>query len=104
MSAMPSENASRTHTDLIESSSPAIRRKIDRANQGRNVRAFPLVNACPELPPALADKLLDFYAFIFCQGGFRRLGITFEQFLLCVATVRPGRLRPSYEYEGDRFP
>ncbi len=41
----------------------------------------------------MPDELVDFYAFIFYQGGFRHLGMTFEQFLLVVATVNPRRLR-----------
>jgi hypothetical protein len=52
----------------------------------------------------MPDELVDFYAFIFCQGGFRHLGMTFEQFLLVLATVNPGRLRPTYDYSGDHFP
>ncbi len=39
--------------------------------------------------------MLDLYAFLFCQGGFRHLGMTFEQFLLVVAFVAPGELSAS---------
>jgi hypothetical protein len=102
---MPLVNvASLTSVDSNELSSPAIRQKSHLANQGRNVPAFPLATARPELPPAMRDELVDFYAFIFCQGGFRHLGMTFEQFLLVVATVNPGRLRPTYDHSGDHFP
>lgn len=105
MSAMPSAKIPRrVSADSTESSSPAVRRKFYCAGHGRQVRAFPLAPVRPELPLALADELLDFYAFIFCQGGFRVLGMTFEQFLLVVATVVPGRLRPTYDHMGDRFP
>jgi hypothetical protein len=38
------------------------------------------------------DEVLDLYAFLFCQGGFRQLGMTFEQFLLVIATFKPGDL------------
>jgi hypothetical protein len=101
---MPSVNVSpRAAVDSSESSPPVTRRKFYCAGHRQGVRAFPLAPARPELPPALPDELLDFYAFIFCQGGFRHLGMTFEQFLLVVATVIPGRLRPTFEFAGDRF-
>jgi len=32
--------------------------------------------------------MLELYAFIFCQGGFRQLELTFEQFLLVAAAVK----------------
>jgi hypothetical protein len=38
------------------------------------------------------DEVLDLYAFLFCQGGFRQIGMTFEQFLLVIATFKPGDL------------
>jgi hypothetical protein len=38
------------------------------------------------------DDVLDLYAYLFCQGGFRQLGMTFEQFLLVIATFKPGDL------------
>jgi hypothetical protein len=44
------------------------------------------------LPVAIRDEVLDLYAFLFCQGGFRHLGMTFEQFLLVIATFKPGDL------------
>ncbi|MFZ0678507.1 hypothetical protein [Candidatus Binatus sp.] len=44
------------------------------------------------MPVAIADEVLDLYAFLFCQGGFRNLGMTFEQFLLVIATFKPGDL------------
>ena len=45
----------------------------------------------------MSDEILDYYAFLFCQRGFRNLGLTFEQFLEVVDAVRPGGLRPCYE-------
>jgi hypothetical protein len=35
------------------------------------------------------DEVLELYAFLFCQGGFRQLGMTFEQFLLVIAAFKP---------------
>jgi len=56
-----------------------------------------MAEGLPQLPPALADETVDFYAFIFRHAGFLELGITFEQFLLVIATVAPGKLCPSFE-------
>jgi hypothetical protein len=36
--------------------------------------------------------MLEFYAFVFCQGGFRQAGMTFEQFLLVAAAIKPSDL------------
>jgi hypothetical protein len=44
------------------------------------------------MPLAIRDEVLDLYAFLFCQGGFRTLGMTFEQFLLVLATFKPADL------------
>jgi hypothetical protein len=33
--------------------------------------------------------MLEVYAFTFCQGGFRQLEMTFEQFLLVAAAIKP---------------
>ena len=43
----------------------------------------------------VSDEILDYYAFLFCQRGFRSLGMTFEQFLEVVDAIRPGGLRAS---------
>jgi hypothetical protein len=41
------------------------------------------------MPPLIIrDEMLEVYAFVFCQGGFRQLGMTFEQFLLVAAAIK----------------
>lgn len=77
--------------------SPQTRRRSFSAIHGSGLRRFPTVEEYPQLPSALPDETLDFYAFIFCHGRFLELGMTFEQFLLVIATVAPGRLCPSCE-------
>lgn len=52
-------------------------------------RAFPEASASRVLPTTIRDETLEFYAFVFCQGGFRQLGMTFEQFLLVAAAIKP---------------
>ena len=37
-------------------------------------RAFPEASAPPVLPGRSADEMVEFYALIFCQGGFRQRG------------------------------
>ncbi len=59
-------------------------------------RAFPAGSTRPTLPSAIRDEMLELYAFIFCQGGFHQLDITFEQFLLVAAALnRPICRRPA---------
>ena len=55
----------------------------------REPRAFPEAEHCRELPLMIRDEMLELYAFIFCQEGFRQLGMTFEQFLLVAAVIAP---------------
>ena len=55
-------------------------------------RAFPEASTPPALPTTIRDEMLELYAFIFCQGGFRQLGMTFEQFLLVAAAIKPADL------------
>ncbi|MBV8139330.1 MAG: hypothetical protein JO121_27430 [Deltaproteobacteria bacterium] len=45
----------------------------------------------------IRDEMLELYAFIFHQGGFHQLGMTFEQFLLVAAAIKPGDLVDAYK-------
>jgi hypothetical protein len=58
----------------------------------REPRAFPEAPTQPALPASIRDEMLELYAFIFCQGGFRQAGMTFEQFLLVAAAIKPADL------------
>ena len=58
-------------------------------------RAFPLSSNVPELPSRIPDQIIDFYAFVFCQSGFRNLGMTFEQFLAVISVIKFPELRPT---------
>jgi hypothetical protein len=59
--------------------------------------AFPHASTSPALPMTIRDEMLEFYALVFCQGGFRQLGITFEQFLLVAAAIKPADLPATRE-------
>jgi hypothetical protein len=63
----------------------------------REPRAFPEASTSPALPTTIRDEMLEFYAFVFCQGSFRQVGMTFEQFLLVAAAVKPADLPASRE-------
>lgn len=74
---------------------PLRRVSVDVASV-REPRAFPEAEIGRELPLMIRDEMLELYAFIFCQGGFRQLGMTFEQFLLVAAAIKPHDLIDSF--------
>jgi hypothetical protein len=61
------------------------------------VASFPTVSTLPRLPAMIPDEILDYYGWVFCQGGFANLQMTFEQFLAVVAAVSPSGLCPDYD-------
>ncbi len=63
-------------------------------------RRFPMVSTLPRLPLMIPDEILDYYGWVFCQGGFLNLQMTFEQFLAVVAAVSPSGLCPEYDDSG----
>ena len=63
-------------------------------------RRFPTVSSLPRLPLMIPDEILDYYGWVFCQGGFVNLQMTFEQFLSVVAAVSPTGLCPEYDESG----
>jgi len=60
-------------------------------------RPFPSVSTTPRLPAMIPDEILDYFGWVFCQGGFLNLHMTFEQFLSVVAAVSPAALCPEYD-------
>ena len=64
---------------------------------GDGPRPFPTVSTLPRLPVMIPDEILDYYGWLFCQGGFHNLQMTFEQFLTVVATIKPTGLCPEYD-------
>ena len=60
-------------------------------------RRFPIVSTLPRLPLMIPDEILDYYGWVFCQGGFLNLQMTFEQFLAVVAALSPEGLSPEYD-------
>ena len=68
----------------------------------REPRSFLGAPTRPTLPPAIRKEMLELYAFIFCQGGFRQLEMTFEQFLLVAAAIKSADL-PATRAEAATF-
>jgi hypothetical protein len=60
-------------------------------------RAFPEAETLPTLPITIRDEMIELYAFTFCQGGFRQAGMTFEQFLMVAAAIKPADLPATRE-------
>jgi hypothetical protein len=82
-----------TNVDRVDelASANGAARQIDEP------RRFPLVTTLPRLPVMIPDEILDYYGWVFCQGGFLNLQMTFEQFLAVVAAVSPSGLCPEYD-------
>jgi hypothetical protein len=74
------------------------------AVQTSDPRPFPVVTTLPRLPVMIPDEILDYYGWVFCQGGFLNLQMTFEQFLAVVAAVSPAGLSPEYDPSGASYP
>ena len=58
---------------------------------------FPTSTAIPKLPISIPEEILDYYAFVFCQFGFGKMNMTFEQFLLVATAVSSAGLHAEYE-------
>ena len=102
MGALIQTKASRFASFKAIVSPPRPRLVPARAVSAREPRAFPEASTPPTLPPTIRDEMLELYAFTFCQGGFRQLDMTFEQFLLVAAAIKPADL-PATREEARTF-
>jgi len=84
---------------VIDEEDPSNVRLFDSV-QPDEPRRFPTVNTLPRVPLSIPDEILDYYGWVFCQGGFLNLQMTFEQFLAVVAAVSPSGLCPEYDPSG----
>ena len=84
---------------VIDEEDPSKVRLFDSV-QPDEPRPFPTVNTLPKVPLSIPDEILDYYGWVFCQGGFLNLQMTFEQFLAVVAAVSPSGLCPEYDPSG----
>ena len=97
MGALANTKASRLASFKAIVLPPRTRIIQSRTVCAREPRAFPQASTRPTLPLTIRDEMLERYAFIFCQGGFRQLGMTFEQFLLVAAAIKPADLPATRE-------
>jgi|SRR5579863_8013520 hypothetical protein len=97
MGALVSTTAWRVASPKAISVQPRLRIAPARPVAVREPREFPEASTGPSLPVTISDELVEFYAFVFCQGGFRRLEMTFEQFLLVATVIKPLDPEPDLE-------
>ena len=45
----------------------------------------------------IPNEILDYYGWVFCQGGFLNLHMTFEQFLTVASVFKSSGISPEYE-------
>jgi|SRR5208282_2585819 len=82
---------------VVEDESERAAIRLFETVQPGEPRPFPTVSTLPKLPVSIPDEILDYYGWVFCQGGFLNLQMTFEQFLAVVAAVSPSGLCPEYD-------
>jgi hypothetical protein len=102
MGALVQTKASRSASFEVIVSSSGPRLIPVRSVSVREPRAFPEAETLPTLPTTIRDEMLELYAFTFCQGGFRQAGMTFEQFLMVAAAIKPADL-PATREEARTF-
>jgi hypothetical protein len=83
--------------NVLEGDADRISDALTELRRIEEPRRFPLVSTLPRLPLMIPDEILDYYGWVFCQGGFLNLQMTFEQFLAVVAAVSPSGLCPEYD-------
>ena len=83
--------------EVVEDGADRLASRLFESVQPGEPRLYPVVKTLPRLPAAIPDEILDYYGWVFCQGGFLNLQMTFEQFLAVVAAVSPSGLCPEYD-------
>jgi hypothetical protein len=86
--------------NVVEDGSDPLHPRLFETVQPGEPRPFPTVSTLPRLPVMIPDEILDYYGWVFCQGGFLNLQMTFEQFLAVVAAVSPAGLCPECDSDG----
>jgi len=97
MSAAAQNNILRLRQSENDAPEPrSIVKSAERKPDG-SPAAYPATSTRFNPSLMMRDEILDLYAFIFCQRGYRQLGLTFEQFLLVAAAFKPGDLHASWK-------
>jgi hypothetical protein len=101
MSAAAQNNLLRLRQSENDAPEPrSIVKSAERRPDG-NHAAYPATSTPFNPSLMMRDEILELYAFIFCQRGFRQLGVTFEQFLLVAAAFKPSDLHASWKLFGS---
>jgi len=74
----------------------SIAKSAERKPDG-NLAAYAATSTSFNQSLMMRDEILELYAFIFCQRGYRQLGLTFEQFLLVATAFKPSDLQASWK-------
>jgi hypothetical protein len=97
MSAAAQNNILRLRQSENDAPEPrSIVKPAERRPDG-NPAAYPATSTPLNPSLMMRDEILDLYAFIFCQRGYRQLGLSFEQFLLVAVAFKPSDLHASWK-------
>jgi hypothetical protein len=101
MSAAAQNNILRLRRSENDAPEPRSIVKPSERKPDSSPTAYP--TASTPLNPSLMmrDEILELYAFIFCQRGYRQLGLTFEQFLLVAQAFKPSDLHASWKLSAN---
>jgi hypothetical protein len=97
MSAVVQTNILRLRRAEDDAPEPRSIVKLAERKPDGNPAAYPATSTRFNPSLMMRDEILDLYAFIFCQRGYRQQGLTFEQFLLVAAAFKPGDFHASWK-------
>ena len=97
MSAAAQNNILRLRRSENDAPEPHSIVKSAERKPDANPAAYPAASTLFSQSLMMRDEILELYAFIFCQRGYRQLGLTFEQFLLVAAAFKPNDLHASWK-------
>jgi hypothetical protein len=97
------EVVSLRESNAISETRDSLEDSAGESRRSSEPRRFPMVSTPPRLPVMIPDEILDYYGWVFCQGGFLNLQMTFEQFLAVVAALSPSGLSPEYDINAGGY-
>ena len=97
MSAAAQNNILRLRQSENDAPEPRSIVKSAARKPDGNPAAYPATSTPFNQSLMMRDEILDLYAFIFCQRGYRQQGLTFEQFLLVATAFKPSDLHASWK-------
>src|SRR5690242_8750521 len=97
MSAAAQNNILRLRRSENDAPEPRSMVKSAERRPDGNPAAYPAASTQFSQSLMMRDEILELYAFIFCQRGYRQLGLTFEQFLHVAAAFKPSDLHASWK-------